>query len=144
MLQSAKGPLGVLTGLTLIAGLVGLCAVFSGLHNVLAISAWIYRAIADFAVITTTIVIFSSFATYGSAVASAYLGWISPPIFVWLFGAGVMDARRKLISDAIEEATAAALAGRQAAAAPRLPPAQPPPTGAAAMVPLDRNHGFAE
>lgn len=110
IIEAFQGPIAVISGITIIFGLVALLAVFCGMQNLLGLCAWAYTAVAHWALVCACIVVFSSIATYGLSFAATLLAWIAPPAFVWLFAAGIMDAHRRVVTEAIAQAALAVAA----------------------------------
>lgn len=107
--------------------------------SLLGLASFIYRLIGHWFVVSVAILIFAGYGFIDGSISlkmqivAAVLGYVSPPILIYLLSAGVMDAHGTLINERIEGARrglaveddiegAHASAHEQIAAEPQAPP----------------------
>lgn len=95
-------PVYALTGITEGFGLIGILAIRMEYQNLLRFSAFVYRGIAHWVILTVFLFLIplANFVPFGLILY--FTLWSCIPAFIWLFSAAVMTGHSDLITAAIE------------------------------------------
>lgn len=95
-------PVYVLTGITEGFGLIGILSIRLEYQNLLRFSAFVYRGIAHWVLLTVFLFLIPLANFVPFALILYFTFWSCIPAFIWLFAAAVMTGHSDLITAAIE------------------------------------------
>lgn len=79
-----EGPLEVVMGITMGAGVIGLVAVYKSLQNLLGVAAWFFTVLGHTFLTSTVVIVSTVYSTFGADVTKTWVLMCLPSIVVWL------------------------------------------------------------